>query len=378
MSNIDSFELRSKAVIPPLDLEICIQLDQNNGYKLFFSLHSRVAGYIFANFGFVQLNASPQEKMQSLTEKLSNMTGRAPKTVEQKSKAINKLERIGTSLWKELIPDELKQEYWKFKHRVRTVLVVSDDPWIPWEMIKPFKFDANGKRQDDPFWCQQFSISRWLSKHGAPVYELNSGVARSVAPQKSNLTSLKEEVSSLEQLHSHDSAFTILEPLCNCDDVIDWFENANFSILHFACHGTFDTLSPNESAITLSDGPLCPSDIQTQFIGSRSRPLVFINACHGGRLEFSFTRLGGWAIKLLEARVGIFIGAMWEVTDELALNFTCSFYRKLIKEHATVAEAFKQAREEIRQLAPYDSTWLAYVLYADPNSCIQDFKNKRN
>ena len=112
------------------------------------------------------------------------------------------------------------------------------------------------------------------------------------------------------------------------------------------------------------------------FTGSRPRPLVFMNACHGARIDFSFTGLGGWAAQLLEARVGIFIGAMWEVTDKLALQFTRSFYSKLLQENKTSAQAFQEAREEIRQLAPYDSTWLAYVLYADPNSRIQDLERQ--
>lgn len=159
-------------------------------------------------------------------------------------------------------------------------------------------------------------------------------------------------------------------------EVLDWLENEEFSILHFACHGKFDANLPNESTIKLSGGALCPSDIQTSFAGERPRPLVFINACHSAKVGFNFTKIGGWAARLLHARVGMFIGAMWEVTDSLALHFARSFYEKLLKDNQTVAKAFQEAREEIRQLAPYDSTWLAYVLYADPNSRIQDLERQ--
>jgi hypothetical protein len=63
---------------------------------------------------------------------------------------------------------------------------------------------------------------------------------------------------------------------------------------------------------------------------------------------------------------------MWEVNDGLALRFARSFYTKLLKDNETIAEALRHAREEIRQLAPYNSTWLAYALYADPQGRIQE------
>ena len=62
---------------------------------------------------------------------------------------------------------------------------------------------------------------------------------------------------------------------------------------------------------------------------------------------------------------------MWEVTDRLSLQFTKTFYTALIQENKTIADAFRQAREEIRQMAPYNSTWLAYTLYADPEGRVK-------
>ncbi len=89
-------------------------------------------------------------------------------------------------------------------------------------------------------------------------------------------------------------------------------------------------------------------------------------------MEFSFTGLGGWADRLVKhACVGAFVGAMWEVNDALALQFARRFYTALLQDNATIAEAFRLAREEIRQAAPYNSTWLAYVLYADPEARVQ-------
>ena len=86
-------------------------------------------------------------------------------------------------------------------------------------------------------------------------------------------------------------------------------------------------------------------------------------------MGFSFTGLGGWADRLVnKSQVGAFAGAMWEVQDALALKFTKSFYTSLLKENKTIAQAFRIARETVREADPSNSTWLAYVLYADPEA----------
>ncbi len=84
-------------------------------------------------------------------------------------------------------------------------------------------------------------------------------------------------------------------------------------------------------------------------------------------MDLSFTGIGGWADRLVkDACVGAFVGALWEVNDALALQFARRFYTALLGEQAPIAAAFQAAREDIRQAAPGNSTWLAYVLYADP------------
>ena len=159
--------------------------------------------------------------------------------------------------------------------------------------------------------------------------------------------------------------------------MLDSLKNEELSILQFACHCLFDSTSPNDSAIMLSDAPLRPSDIRVAFGTKKKpqRPLIFLNACYGGQAEFGFTGLGGWAERFVKANAGAFVGAMWEVTDRLALQFAKAFYSALLRDNQSIAESFRQAREEIRQLAPYNSTWLAYTLYADPEGRVKNNGN---
>lgn len=358
-----SLELKVAPIAPPPDLELCIEL--HNDRTLYFTLHSKAAGYHHAKVGELTLKGSPLEKMQAVYKELGILA--APIKSTEQAAAERRLAALGRELWDELIPDKLQQEYWRFKSLITSILITSDEPWVPWEVIKPYRYNDDGEREDEPFWCQQFALSRWLSGQGGTVEELQVGTVRPIAPTQVNLSSVQEEITFISQLHNLRSDITVLEPFSTYQEVLDCLETGKFFMLHFACHGMFDAALPGNSAIKLSDGILRPSDIRIRFGGRRPRPLLFINACHGARSEFSFTGLGGWAERLVtEARVAVFVGAMWEVNDGLALRFAQRFYTGLFKDNETIAEAFRHAREEIRQLAPYNSTWLAYSLYADP------------
>jgi hypothetical protein len=358
-------ELKTARTVPPQDLDLLIDV-YSDGKTLLFRLHSSKVDvdYNHTKAGHVTLEDSPLKKMQVIYEEMSSMAKRVPITQQEREQTERRLTAIGNSLWDELISDPLKDEYWEFKTRVKSLLITSEEPWIPWEMIKPYRNNENGDVEQEPFWCQQFALSRWLSM-GGTADEMIIGRVRPIAPTSTNLPWVKEELLFIEQLSTLCSGITPLTVFGTRLQVLDCFTNEEFSLLHFACHGTFDATSPNNSAIKLSDGELRPSDIQVQFKGRRPRPMIFINACHGAREEFSFTGLGGWATKLVKARVGAFIGAMWEVSDELALQFAKTFYTKLLKENESIAESFRLAREDIRKAAPYNSTWLAYSLYAD-------------
>jgi hypothetical protein len=293
------------------------------------------------------------------------------------TRAENRLKSVGNQLWDELIPDELKQQYWQFKTKIKSLLITSDEPWIPWEIIKPYRFN-NGKEEQDPFWCEQFAISRWLSGCGT-ADELPTQLLIPVAPAIVNLPSVAAEVTFLGQLERLYPGIQAIAPINNSIALTEYLEEPHFSILHFACHGGFDSTLPNDSAIQLAANDwLRPSDIRLHIEPPSSRPLVFINACHGGRLGFSFTGLGGWAERLVKARVGAFVGAMWEVNDTLALEFAKHFYQALLQDKQTIAEAFRLAREAIRQQAPYNSTWLAYSLYADPEARLEKKTEKQD
>lgn len=299
-----------------------------------------------------------------------NLDPQNPEFYNQQEEDEYTLNDVGNNLWDELIPKDLKIEYWKFKENVKSFLITSDEPWIPWEIIKPY--DPNLDLEDS-FWCEQFAISRWLAGDG-----LGNGLADTlpsesiiiVPPNNSDLPNATKEINFLNSLKNLNSSISSVKAINKRVELRQYLDlkSIEFSILHFACHGMFDRNLPNDSTINLGNNSLRPRIIKVIF--KQDRPIVFINACHSGRVGFSFTKIGGWARKFVEANVGVFIGAMWEVNDELACQFAETFYTALIQDNLTVAEAFQKSRKVIRDLAPYNSTWLAYSLYAKPEAII--------
>ena len=102
-----------------------------------------------------------------------------------------------------------------------------------------------------------------------------------------------------------------------------------------------------------------------------SMAFIFLNACEAGQANLTITGLGGWAEAFLRRDASVFIGSLWSINDALAAQFARAFYDCLLglngQEAQPVGVAFQAARQAIKAQDPDNPTWLAYVLYGDPN-----------
>ena len=147
-------------------------------------------------------------------------------------------------------------------------------------------------------------------------------------------------------------------------------EGGDFDWLHLAAHGHFYPDAPDlDAALWLQDGrSLTPDAIvgpQIEAHLKQVRPAFMFNACHGGRLGWAMTGLGGWANRLISGGAGLFLAPLWTVTDEQAARFAVHFYDQLFAGD-TIADAVRAARLAARRAG--DPTWLAYSVYAHPNA----------
>ena len=276
----------------------------------------------------------PQAFFTNRLQRLSDLAAAIPDSTTD-GRMVKEIESLGEGLFELLMPPPLQKIYWEQikplidKGELKTMLIISDEPWIPWELIKPYFWnDASNTEEKADFLVEQVALSRWLARPLPPPLEVTA--AALVAPDV-NLTSVQAETTFFTELSSQHHV-TLQGPLDERDKVIDSLRDGEFQILHFATHGSFDAANADQSELTLADGSLTPADLMGGDLrGIRMRrPLVFLNACHSGQVALSLTGLGGWADKFFrEARASAFVGTLWEVSDELAAEFAASFYTAL-------------------------------------------------
>lgn len=358
----------------PADLELRVVRGLNEN-RLTFTLHSAnpAVGFRWAPAGEVELaRANPLELLEEKFGRLSLLAGQPGFDVEQAARASAFFTALGEELWDEVLPERFKTVLWPEIRRLRdaglvhSFLITSDEPWIPWEMVKPYTVDVVTEAESaEPFWAEQFALARWLAGRGASA-RVGVAAARLVAPDL-DLAFVDVEKEAYEGLAVRGVA--VSAPLQDRAAVQALLLEGGVQLVHVAAHGTFDAANPDRARITLQDGALTPDDLSPSATkGLRAaRPLVFLNACSVGRLGLGLTGLGGWAEKFINTgRVGAFIGTLWEVNDELAAAFAQHFYARLFAGDA-LGDAFHAARLHVRDISPANPTWLAYTLYGDPN-----------
>ncbi len=360
--------IRAAAAPPDLELRVMLLAD---GKTLSYTLHSPgSAAYNHQPVGQVQFGADPLTVLSPMLDRLSSMARRQAEaqTAEETARAMKELSDIGYNLYDRLFSPELKEQYRRFRDTYggKSLLITTDEPWIPWEIIRPFATDAEGAvLYDDPPLCEMYRLSRWIAGRGAPDFvAIRHGVW--IAPTD-NLQAAQDESDYFADLNRLRRA-DLQGPLESFNQVESRILDGQTELFHFACHGNFNTDNPGESRLKLSGDYLRPS----QIVGKRragleqSKPIVFINACHSSRAGAGLTGLDGWALQFIASGASAFIGSLWEVNDQLAARFSREFYDGLLGQALPLGEALHQARLVIKQLDPANPTWLAYVLYGDP------------
>ena len=362
----------------PVDLELRVRLGANKT-QLVYELHSPKGsvGYHWTPAGSVQLEEEPRLFLQKTINRLNKMArkGVSGRTETQTADFKDALDRIGQELYDQIFSDDLKRAYAGRISKLRkegvitNLLITSDEPWIPWEILKPYQTDSDSGDVlvDDDFLCSEFRLSRWLAGRGVPDFvEINDD--RIVAPP-SNLQAVNREIDYFETTLPQRLHFAPQLPLETAADVLDALADKAANLYHFSCHGNFDADNADESPLQLKDGKkLAPSDVIGRYETGvvQSKPLVFLNACYSGQVGRNIRGLGGWAQRFIGKGASAFIGGLWEVNDNLAAEFAITFYDALWG-GATLGEAFHAARAHLRTMDPANPTWLAYTLYADPN-----------
>lgn len=309
-------------------------------------------------YGPFTLELDPAKFFQEFFDEIEELP---LKTKSQRDVADRRLAAKGAYLSQTLLPQDLRDKLWSVRDRITSIIVQSEEPWIPWELCKLTGRDGD-RVVEGPFLCEAYTITRWLPGVGfkRPLTLRNLAL---VVPSDSGLPlsgAEKAYVSSLAGRHRK-----VTEVPATFAELQDAFASGVYDGWHFTGHGAARDENPDRSPIILSEGE---SFTPESLSGSAANvglphPLVFINACQVGRAGMALTGIGGWANRFIEAGAGAFIGAYWSVFDEPAFAFATEVYTRLLA-GVPVGRAVRDARLAIRRSG--DPTWLAYTVFADP------------
>jgi hypothetical protein len=278
---------------------------------------------------------------------------------------------------------------------VPAVLIVSAEPYIPWELAW---IDSPMDPARPQFLGCQTLLGRWLRDAGATANPVsNPNTQRPAIHPIANITVhnlavmaayYKPETGLRRLPKAEEEARTIVErhgglPLpAISESMRDLLgrrlkRRAEFiggvEAVHFAGHGDYDPAQSDASALFLADGvPLRSTVFRAAEYGGALQPLMFLNACMLGIGGELLGDMAGFPGNSLRGGFGGVLGALWEVDDGLAHDFALEFWQRALPSPPATGEPISAILRDLRakyvhdaKPAP-DSTHLAYVYYGHP------------
>lgn len=246
-----------------------------------------------------------------------------------------------------------------------SVLILSDEPYIPWELAEmPQPLAA----AIPPFLAAQASVGRWvLPKNGRPsvppplhVEVTSTAVISGVYPGRWRLKVAEEEARQLAQQYRNvvpvDATHPEITKCLNGDPEAD--------LLHFAVHGNYDPQGIQNGLVLVDQETLHPLDVKS--VDLRRGPFVFLNACQVGAGDRVLGDYAGLAAAFLYAGASGVVAPLWSVRDTIAREVALEFYRRVAAGEPP-AVILREERARFRESdAPVSATCLAYQFFGHP------------
>ena len=302
-------------------------------------------------------------------------------TAERDSERFHEeLRALGGELLDELVPTELRDLLWEYRDRLHNIIVLSTEPFIPWELLH---LKAPGSKQLPAETCflAQLGLVRWRWTGWPPrLLMLRPGRARYLIPDYPDANYRLPFVIDERRYLRENVGATRVEP--HFHEVRDLLRNTDIDLLHFAGHAVASAEDISDAHLLLEGrrepGPrpgdrdrYAPEPLRVSVVAQNlttapgARPIVVVNACQAGRLGHQLSSIGGFAEAFIGGGAAVFVSSLWSVGDAPAATFITTFYDWL-RGGSTLAEATVAGREAAR--AHGDTTWLAYTVYGHPEA----------
>lgn len=245
-----------------------------------------------------------------------------------------------------------------------TLLILSQDPYIPWElMVLPEEIQYT--RDASPFLSAQLRVGRWLfkSREKEPPARLTGRNMLVIAgtydsPSFDNLEYALKEADELHKTYKAEQVEASEQKIMDC------LENRPpGNILHFAVHGKYAPGSVDEGIVTIDEQSVDSATIR----GHEPLPLkpfVFLNACQVGSGSEMLGDYAGIAAAFLYIGASGVLAPLWSVNDEKAKEIALGFYQDAFT-GTSPSEILKKRRAGFSQ-ATADATSVAYIYFGHP------------
>jgi tetratricopeptide (TPR) repeat protein len=169
------------------------------------------------------------------------------------------------------------------------------------------------------------------------------------ADPDSSLPGARNEVAEIRRCFAASNVFTGAQ--ATVDAVVK--HSATSDVLHFACHGSFDSQSPLSSYLAMADGRMTLNRI---FEEVRTKPgaLVTLSACETGMVFPDRTdEYVGLPSGFLFAGSSCVIGSLWPVHDTCTATVMKEMYAGIINSHNSPAASLRAAQRSLKLEAAY-------------------------
>jgi CHAT domain len=275
------------------------------------------------------------------------------------------------------IADQIPAAFWdvlsavnaRVKPRPPTILISTDEPYVPWELavVEP-ALDPNAP----PFLGAQAVVGRWVP-----------GIGSATKPPRPPLVPPPTvQVSAMAVVWGRYEKMPLLEAEREAQEIVAAYGALNVSavsvdvlrvvgrgdpraeLLHFALHGRYDPDGEQDGLILVDGEMLEPAAV----LGATLQwaPFVFLNACQVGSGEKVLGDYAGLAHAFLRAGASGVVAPLWSVRDDVARELAVRFYQLLFT-GVSPADVLRRERARFKDSPDtVTATFLAYQYFGHP------------
>lgn len=288
--------------------------------------------------------------------------------------ALANLAETGNYIFKRIFQQEEEQQAIHRLLQTNAIIqVVSDDFFIPWELLYDGPLDANA--HISYYWGMRHIISRVIAqdaRKGAFVDPTPVEKRPRIGLVTNNTLPYVEkyEVPKFEELHKKKTILlNVLRKLSmqqRSESLaeIKSFLSQDVHVIHFACHARGDNEYIDKSFLLLTENfELSMSDYVTRQLEMTYSPFIVLNACLTG--EVSPLHTSSWARRFWELGARGVLAADFSIPDWFGASFSDVLYQYLLN-GMPIGKALLDSRRTFWE-QQHNLMGLAYALYAPPS-----------